>query len=80
MLRCAELELKMAAPDSSLTDSPTPYCPHCKHLIAPATDVLYEGISFGSIYTILYCGWCGAILGGGPSNGVHLLGTKRTRG
>jgi hypothetical protein len=69
-----------AAPDPLPTDSPEPFCPYCKHPITPATDVLYEGISIGSIYSIIYCGWCGAILGGGPSSGIHLLGTKRTRG
>ena len=70
----------MDDPSSAPTDSPAPFCPHCKHPIEPSTDVLYQGISFASIYSVIYCGWCGAILGGGPSSSYHLMGTKKTRG
>lgn len=72
----------MAASDQplSLSDAPRPFCPSCRHELTPSTDVLYQGISFGAIYSILYCGWCGAVLGGGPSSGMHLLGTKTQRG
>jgi hypothetical protein len=72
----------MASNDQPLnpSDSPQPFCPHCKHALDPKNDVLYQGISLGSVYSIIYCGWCGAVLGGGPSSGMHLLGTKTERG
>jgi hypothetical protein len=72
----------MSANDPPLTptDEPAPYCPACKHVLTPDTDVLYQGISFGGKYSIIYCGWCGAVLGGGPSSEIHLLGTKTRRG
>lgn len=54
----------------SPSDEPRPFWPACKHVLTPATDVLYQGISFGSIYSIVCCGWCGAVLGGGPSSGM----------
>ena len=38
------------------SDEPQPFCPTCKHLLTPATDVLYQGISFGAKYSIIYCG------------------------
>jgi hypothetical protein len=65
---------------SGPSDEPTPFCPSCKHTLNPASDVLYQGISFGNIYSIIYCGWCGVVLGGGPSTGIHFLGKKTKRG
>ncbi len=57
---------------------PTPTCPHCKHTLDPTTDILYRGLSFGSAMMIIYCGWCGAVLGGGPASSLH--GSKGSRG
>ena len=65
---------------ASGTDAPQPFCPHCKHALTPSSDVLYQGISLGSKYCIIYCGWCGAVLGGGPSSEIHLFGNKTQRG
>jgi hypothetical protein len=69
----------MAMPETQPSASPTPFCPFCRHPIEPSTDVLYDKVTAAGIYDIIYCGWCGAILGGGPTYGMH-LGTKKSRG
>lgn len=69
-----------SGPPWSPNNEPQPFCPACKHELTPSTDVLYQGISFGAKYSIIYCGWCGAVLGGGPSSEIHFLGTKTRRG
>jgi hypothetical protein len=63
--------------DSTLPESPAPYCPFCKHTLDPATDVLYNTLSFGAGMIIIYCGWCGAVLGGGISGGKLFTKTSR---
>ena len=72
--------MSASGPPLGARDEPQPFCPSCKHVLTPATDVLYQGISFGAKYSIIYCGWCGAVLGGGPSSEIHFLGTKTRRG
>ncbi len=55
-----------------------PSCPWCKHPIDPKTDILWDNtgqLRVGGV-SILYCGWCGNVLGGAPFNTV----SKRVRG
>lgn len=40
----------------SPSDEPQPFCPACKPVLTPAADVLYQGISFGAKYPIIYYG------------------------
>lgn len=61
-------------------DEVQPTCPSCRYVLTPATDVLYQGIPFGGKCSIDCCGWCGTVLGGGPSSEIHFLGTKTRRG
>lgn len=64
----------MAAPGTA----PTPFCPSCKHPIDPRTDILWDHtpmVAMGGV-TIVYCGWCGAILG----SASHQTFLKKQRG
>lgn len=58
--------------------SPAPCCPHCRAKIEPRTDILWDstGAMKLSGVTVIYCGFCGAILGGVP----QLTLSKRRRG
>ncbi len=55
-----------------------PKCPYCQNVVVPAKDLLYTnaGGSFKGM-AVLYCGFCGAILGGSSAT---LTLTKTRRG
>ncbi len=63
----------MAGPYSN--PAPPPKCPFCSNMLDPTRDILYRGIGIAMV--IVYCGWCGAVLGGGVSASLH--GTKTQR-
>lgn len=60
------------------SDAPLPFCPSCKHTLDPRTDVLWDHTPVMRLsgITIVYCGWCGAVLGSAP----HQTLTKTGRG
>jgi hypothetical protein len=54
-------------PSSVATPNATlPICPHCRQTIDPKRDLLWENtggqLSMRGV-TIVYCAWCGTILG-----------------
>ena len=63
----------------SLAPAPRPMCPHCRNPLDPTRDVLWENtgsaLSVRGV-TIVYCGWCGAVLGSAPFQTL----TKSRRG
>jgi hypothetical protein len=61
-----------------LPDAPVPACPWCKHTIDPKTDILWDTTAQLKLsgVTIVYCGWCGAVLGGAQFSTF----SKRKRG
>lgn len=62
-----------------LTNAPSPICPLCKHTLDPKKDILWDNTG-GSLAVkgigIVYCGWCGAVLGATDWQTL----TKRERG
>ena len=57
----------MSTPSSVATPNATiPICPYCRQTIDPKRDLFWENtggqLSMKGV-TIVYCGWCGAILG-----------------
>lgn len=63
----------------AIPDTPRPTCPYCRQTIDPKRDILWENtggqLSVRGV-TIVYCGWCGSILG---STGFQAF-TKSRRG
>lgn len=59
-------------------NSPGPSCPFCRAHLDPKTDLLWDNtgqLKVGGV-SIVYCGYCGAVLGGAPFTTF----TKRQRG
>ncbi len=46
--------------------SPAPICPWCKRHLDPKKDVLWDNTGQLKVtgVTVIYCGFCGAVLGG----------------
>ena len=63
----------------AVPEAPRPVCPHCHQTIDPKKDILWENtggqLSVRGV-TVVYCGWCGSILG---STGFQAF-TKTRRG
>ena len=54
--------------------TPQPTCPHCRHLIDPKSDILYQGMGAVVGLSVAYCGWCGGIFSVGQW--TTLIGKK----